>query len=193
MAAHQSHRHRLRPPASAGSRRRRGISHALRHGPRRAHRRPRSTCAAPIPRTTSTSPRRASRNSSGLPITPRAKTTSSASPRRPARPAIEAIDEPGGGKRVRLTEPNGYQIEVVHGIADAAAPIATKRQKLNTGEAPLSRAGELMRLPKGPSHVKRIGARRADDAEVSTRRWAGSARCWASSARTTSMRAKRTI
>jgi len=70
--------------------------------------------------------------------------------------AVEAIDEPGGGKRVRLTEPNGYQIEVVHGIATLPA-IETKRQKLNTGEAPLSRAGELMRLPKGPSHVKRIG------------------------------------
>ena len=26
---------------------------------------------------------------------------------------IEDIDEPGGGKRVRLTEPNGYQIEAV--------------------------------------------------------------------------------
>src|SRR6476469_920294 len=74
----------------------------------------------------------------------------------PGASEVEAIDEPGGGKRVRLTEPNGYQIEVVHGIA-AVAPIATKRQKLNTGEAPLSRAGELMRLPKGPSHVKRIG------------------------------------
>src|SRR5213075_629016 len=35
--------------------------------------------------------------------------------------------------------------------------IQVKRQKLNSGEAPLSRAGELMRLPKGPSHVKRIG------------------------------------
>src|SRR5216684_8858941 len=69
--------------------------------------------------------------------------------------AVENIDEPGGGKRVRLTEPNGYQIEVVHGIA-AVAPITTKRQKLNTGEDPLSRAGELMRLPKGPSHVKRV-------------------------------------
>ena len=74
----------------------------------------------------------------------------------PGASAIEAIDEPGGGKRVRLTEPNGYQIEVVHGIATLPA-IETKRQKLNTGEAPLSRAGELMRLPKGPSHVKRIG------------------------------------
>src|SRR5258708_20669748 len=74
----------------------------------------------------------------------------------PGASGIEAIDEPGGGKRVRLTEPNGYQIEVVHGIAKLA-PIATKRQKLNTGEDPLLRAGELMRLPKGPSHVKRIG------------------------------------
>ncbi|MGE0747114.1 MAG: VOC family protein, partial [Rhodospirillales bacterium] len=30
---------------------------------------------------------------------------------------VEEIDEPGGGKRVRLTEPNGFQIEVVYGIA----------------------------------------------------------------------------
>ena len=57
---------------------------------------------------------------------------------------------------MRLTEPNGYQIEVVHGIAARGADPA-KRQKLNTGDDPLSRAGELMRLPKGPSHVKRIG------------------------------------
>src|SRR5262244_4515004 len=76
--------------------------------------------------------------------------------RAPGASGVETIDEPGGGKRVRLTEPNGYQIEVVHGIAKLA-PIATKRQKLNTGEDPLLRAGELMRLPKGPSHVKRIG------------------------------------
>src|SRR5207237_2904015 len=66
----------------------------------------------------------------------------------PGASGIESIDEPGGGKRVRLTEPNGYQIEVVHGIAPVN-PIATKRQKLNTGLEPLSRAGELMRLPKG--------------------------------------------
>jgi catechol 2,3-dioxygenase-like lactoylglutathione lyase family enzyme len=75
----------------------------------------------------------------------------------PGASGVENIDEPGGGKRVRLTEPNGYQIEVVHGIA-AVAPLAVKpRQKLNTGEDPLLRAGELMRLPKGAAHVKRIG------------------------------------
>src|ERR1700735_4869138 len=74
----------------------------------------------------------------------------------PGATGVENIDEPGGGKRVRLTEPNGYQIEVVCGI-DPVAAIPVKRQKLNSGEAPLSRAGELMRLPKGPSHVKRVG------------------------------------
>src|SRR5271165_6110774 len=74
----------------------------------------------------------------------------------PGASAVENIDEPGGGKRVRLTEPNGYQIEVVAGIAPVE-PIVVKRQRMNSGEAPLSRAGELMRLPKGPAHVKRIG------------------------------------
>jgi catechol 2,3-dioxygenase-like lactoylglutathione lyase family enzyme len=75
----------------------------------------------------------------------------------PGASGIETIDEPGGGKRVRLTEPNGYQIEVVHGIA-AVDPIPLEpRQKLNSGADPLARAGELMRLPKGPSQVKRIG------------------------------------
>jgi catechol 2,3-dioxygenase-like lactoylglutathione lyase family enzyme len=75
----------------------------------------------------------------------------------PGASAIETIDEPGGGKRVRLTDPNGYQVEVVHGIA-TLEPIPLKpRQKLNSGEDPLARAGELMRLPKGPSQVKRIG------------------------------------
>ena len=49
-----------------------------------------------------------------------------------------------------------YRSRVVHGIAPVQ-PIPVKRQKLNSGEAPTARAGELMRLPKGPSHVKRIG------------------------------------
>jgi hypothetical protein len=74
----------------------------------------------------------------------------------PGASGVESIDEPGGGKRVRLTEPNGYQIEVVHGIATLPS-IAAPRQKMNSGDSPLMRKGELMRLPKGPAHVKRIG------------------------------------
>jgi len=77
--------------------------------------------------------------------------------RAPGATGIETLDEPGGGKRVRLTEPNGYQIEVVCGIEKVDPIRIPPRQKLNSGENPLARAGELMRLPKGPSHVKRIG------------------------------------
>lgn len=74
----------------------------------------------------------------------------------PGASGVEDIDEPGGGKRVRLREPNGYQIEVVFGI-EPLPPIPVKRQALNMGMDSLNRAGELMRLSKGPSRVKRIG------------------------------------
>ncbi len=76
--------------------------------------------------------------------------------RAPGASAVETIDEPGGGKRVRLREPNGYQVEVLHGIA-TQAPVAVPEQPMNTGAAPLRRAGELMRLRKSPAPIKRIG------------------------------------
>jgi len=74
----------------------------------------------------------------------------------PGASAVEAIDEPGGGRRVRLREPNGYQIEVVHGI-EALPPITVPRQPMNTGTEPLRRAGEVMRLRKSPAPIKRMG------------------------------------
>lgn len=74
----------------------------------------------------------------------------------PGASGVETIDAPGGGKRVRLKEPNGYQVEVVWGIEELE-PIPARRQLVNSGPDPLARAGELMRLPKGPSQVKRIG------------------------------------
>jgi catechol 2,3-dioxygenase-like lactoylglutathione lyase family enzyme len=74
----------------------------------------------------------------------------------PGASGIEHIDEPGGGRRVRLTEPNGYTIEIVHGI-EPAAPIAVVRQAINSGQEPLKRAGEVIRFDQGASKVKRIG------------------------------------
>jgi len=74
----------------------------------------------------------------------------------PGASAVEAIDEPGGGKRVRLREPNGYQIEVIHGMASLPA-IPVARDPLNSGSEPLRRAGKLMRLAKEPTPIKRIG------------------------------------
>jgi len=74
----------------------------------------------------------------------------------PGASGIETIDEPGGGKRVRLTEPNGYQIEIIHGMQ--AVPTArTERDLLNSGSEPHRRAGRVMRLTKSPTPIQRIG------------------------------------
>ena len=69
---------------------------------------------------------------------------------------VEAMDEPGGGRRVRLGEPNGYTIEIVHGI-EMLEPLDVSRFALNMGPVKLARKGELTRIDRGPSHVKRIG------------------------------------
>jgi catechol 2,3-dioxygenase-like lactoylglutathione lyase family enzyme len=74
----------------------------------------------------------------------------------PGASGIETLDEPGGGKRVRLTEPNGYQVEVLHGV-EQLAPIAVPRDFMNSGDEPLRRAGRLMRLSRSPTMIKRIG------------------------------------
>src|SRR5512144_3127433 len=74
----------------------------------------------------------------------------------PGASAVESIDEPGGGKRVRLREPNGYQIEVVWGV-QTLPPIPVAHTPMNTGAEPLRRAGTLMRLRKSPTPIKRIG------------------------------------
>jgi catechol 2,3-dioxygenase-like lactoylglutathione lyase family enzyme len=74
----------------------------------------------------------------------------------PGASPVEKIDEPGGGQRVRLKEPNGYQVEVVYGI-EKLDPIAVKRDPTNTGSEPLRRAGKLMRLPSTPTPIRRIG------------------------------------
>src|SRR5262245_2560568 len=57
---------------------------------------------------------------------------------------VESLDEPGGGRRVRLAEHNGMGLEVVWGVADVPAlPVQTNT--LNFGHAKYARAGELLR------------------------------------------------
>ena len=69
--------------------------------------------------------------------------------------AVEAIDEPGGGLRVVVREPNGYAIEIIHGSAPRpASPVS--RQNINSVAEPLRRAGILMRPDPGPASVHRI-------------------------------------
>jgi catechol 2,3-dioxygenase-like lactoylglutathione lyase family enzyme len=76
--------------------------------------------------------------------------------RAPGASAVEKIDEPGGGQRVRLREPNGYQIEVIWGVEELP-PVGVSHQHMNTGVEPLRRAGDLMRLRASPTPIKRIG------------------------------------
>lgn len=67
---------------------------------------------------------------------------------------VEEIDEPGGGKRVRLTDPDGRPIEVIHGM-ETLDPIAVRDVVINTGKERFNRTGDLQRLKMRPSHVKR--------------------------------------
>lgn len=69
---------------------------------------------------------------------------------------VESLDAPGGGQRVRLVEPNGYEVDVVFGIAPTE-PLAVPRQEMNSVAHPLRRAGELYRLRRGgPTPLRRL-------------------------------------
>ncbi len=73
----------------------------------------------------------------------------------PGASGIENVDEPGGGKRVRLKDPFGFGIEVLFG-QHLAGPLAAPEYKVNWG-GDKTRRTELMRLPQGPAPVKCAG------------------------------------
>ena len=75
--------------------------------------------------------------------------------RTPGASGIESIDEPGGGKRVRIADPLGYQMEVICGQREVQG-LPFRTHVMNRGEEKLRRAGKLLRLESGPSQVKRI-------------------------------------
>ena len=69
---------------------------------------------------------------------------------------VEPLDEPGGGEVVRLRDPDGRQIDVVHGIA-ASDPLPLRAHPpMNTGAGRI-RVGALQRVQSGPAQVKRCG------------------------------------
>ncbi|OGA04787.1 MAG: hypothetical protein A3H35_09630 [Betaproteobacteria bacterium RIFCSPLOWO2_02_FULL_62_17] len=74
----------------------------------------------------------------------------------PGAMGIENIDEPGGGKRVRIKEPvNGLMIEVVHGV-EVTAALEVRPRPLNWKPEALKTLGQPERLQFGPSRVKRL-------------------------------------
>lgn len=70
--------------------------------------------------------------------------------------AVEPLDEPGGGKCVRLLDPDGNRVEVVHGTA-SHEPIDHPCHPLNDAKQGLRRAGTLSRHTRGAAKVLRIG------------------------------------
>jgi catechol 2,3-dioxygenase-like lactoylglutathione lyase family enzyme len=92
----------------------------------------------------------------GLALEVESRAVLDAAARLPGASAVEAVDEPGGGARVRLRDPNGIALELVHGIARLAPlPLAPPR-RLNSGAARV-RLGERQVCERGPAHVKRLG------------------------------------
>jgi catechol 2,3-dioxygenase-like lactoylglutathione lyase family enzyme len=73
----------------------------------------------------------------------------------PGASAVHALDEPGGGRRVTLTDPNGLVVEVVHGVAVLARPAADSLP-LNLGER-VERRRAVKRTARGPARIRRLG------------------------------------
>jgi catechol 2,3-dioxygenase-like lactoylglutathione lyase family enzyme len=69
---------------------------------------------------------------------------------------VEKIDAPGGGQRVRFTDPDGFAVEIVHGRELLAPLIVRGASPLNRG-SDRARLGTLQRVPQGPAQVKRLG------------------------------------
>ncbi len=70
--------------------------------------------------------------------------------------AVEDFAAPGGGKIVRLTDPDGYGVEVVAGQANGEpAPAPADHPRNTIAAQPRFRAP--VRLQPAPAHVRRIG------------------------------------
>ena len=78
--------------------------------------------------------------------------------KQPDATGIETLDEPGGGYRVRLNDPDGFQVEVIYGMQQLQK-IELQRPPVNTGEDKTQRRNALYYkgVQRGPSHIKRIG------------------------------------
>jgi len=85
--------------------------------------------------------------------------------------AIEKLDEPGGGEVVRLRDPQGMQVEIVHGLTALEPMEAAPSHDFNT-DGRRVRKGALPGVGRGPSHVRRIGHLVLESADpASVYRW----------------------
>ncbi len=69
---------------------------------------------------------------------------------------MEKLEAPGGGQVVRFTDPDGYQVEIVHGRELLPSLSVPTGKGVNRGSE-RQRVGSVHRPPAGPSSVKRLG------------------------------------
>ncbi len=69
---------------------------------------------------------------------------------------VDKLDGPGGGAVVKLTDPNGFRVEVV-AEREHAARIELRRPIPSNSAYDAPRQNALKRLARGPSHIKRLG------------------------------------
>lgn len=74
----------------------------------------------------------------------------------PGASAVVALDEPAGGRCVRLKEPNGLCIEVVYGRS-RVLELPMKLHAMNNGKNPRVRLGGMTDMSPRPAQVMRIG------------------------------------
>ena len=69
----------------------------------------------------------------------------------PGAGEIHEIDEPGGGKRVNLTDPDGRIIEVIHGM-ETVDDLDVRDVSINTGNDKYKRT-KIQRLSMNPENI----------------------------------------
>jgi catechol 2,3-dioxygenase-like lactoylglutathione lyase family enzyme len=74
----------------------------------------------------------------------------------PGASPVEPLDEPGGGRRVRLRDPDGYRIDVAHGVATLPERPMRPPLTLNFAREKVRR-GAAQRPTGGPAEVLRLG------------------------------------
>ncbi|AIO30442.1 VOC family protein [Burkholderia pseudomultivorans] len=74
----------------------------------------------------------------------------------PGASDVEALDWPGGGRRVRLVDPSGFRVDAVFGQATAASLPHRHPLPLNTVDG-ATRINDTQRPPQGPPDVIKLG------------------------------------
>lgn len=70
--------------------------------------------------------------------------------------AVTPLDAPGGGRVVRLTDPDGHAIEVVADQTPAPT-LSIPAEPARNSATVVRRTRAALRLDRGPAHVKRLG------------------------------------